>query len=177
MMFVSIGIGTVVAIALITVVSLLTGGKVNDNATVQNALVGKSVRGFSLSGLSGGTVRSPWSSGHPGVLIFFASWCGPCKAEMPKIAKYLATHGEGSIQVLGIDTGDQRGAGQAFVRRAGATFRVGFDPSSSIASGTFGFQGIPETVFLNAKGTVVEVYPGAIPKDQLIKGLETLRAT
>jgi len=177
MMFVSIGIGTVVAIALITVVSLLTGGKVNDNATSQNALVGKSVRGFSLSGLSGGTVRSPWTSGHPGVLIFFASWCGPCKAEMPKIAKYLATHGEGAIQVLGIDTADQRSAGQSFVSRAGATFHVGFDPSSSIASGVFGFQGIPETVFVSAKGVVVEVYPGAIPKDQLVKGLEVLRAT
>ncbi len=58
---------------------------------------------FSLSGLKSGTIEAPWKSRHAAVLIFFASYCGPCKSEMPKVATYLRHHNEGSIRVIGID--------------------------------------------------------------------------
>jgi cytochrome c biogenesis protein CcmG/thiol:disulfide interchange protein DsbE len=177
MMFVSIGLGAVVALALIVVVSILTGGTVksNDQAPV-NVLVGKSVRSFTLSGLTSGTVTAPWASGHAGVLIFFASWCEPCKAEMPKVAAYLRSHNEAPIQIIGIDTNDRRSSGQGFVTSSGVTFPIAFDPNTTVSSGVFNFQAIPETVFVNAKGVVTQVYTGAIPKDQLIKGIAALRA-
>lgn len=177
MMFVSLGIGTFVAVALIVVVSILTGGKVTSaNNQPVNAMVGKSVKPFTLSGLSGGTVKSPWSSGHAGVLIFFASYCGPCKAEMPKIATYLRTHDEGSIRVIGVDASDLRGAGQHFVARSGVTFPVAFDPNTAVTNGIFQINAIPDTVFVNARGIVTQVYIGAIPKDQLVKGLAALKS-
>jgi thiol-disulfide isomerase/thioredoxin len=98
MMFVSIGIGTVVAVGLIVVVSILTGGNVSTaGGQPTNSLVGKSVSTFTLGGLNGGTVTAPWATGHPGVLIFFASYCGPCTAEMPVVPKYLRTHNQGAV--------------------------------------------------------------------------------
>src|ERR1039457_6572215 len=85
MMFVSIGIGTVVAVALIVIVSILTGGPVKGNQGFATSnLVGTTVKSFTLSGLNGGEQRAPWASGHPGVLIFFASYCGPCTRKCPK---------------------------------------------------------------------------------------------
>ena len=181
MMFVSIGIGTVVAIALIIVVSILTGGHVTTNTITANnqptsALDGTTVKSFSLSGLISGTVNAPWRSGHAGVLIFFASWCGPCKAEMPKVAAYLSRHHEGSIKVVGIDVNDPVSAGRAFVKKDGVTFPVGSDPNFAVTSGIFRFVAIPETVFVSATGVVQQVYFGAIPTTQLVKGIAALRA-
>ncbi len=178
MMFVSISIGIVTAIVLIAVVSYFTGGHVTPTSNgPTTALVGKTVSTFTLSGLSGGHVSAPWKSGHGAVLIFFASWCGPCQKEMPEVAKYVRHHNEGSIRVIGIDAQDQLGAAQRFVAKSGVTFPVAFDPHSAVAAGLFNFVTLPETAFVNARGVVKQVYFGAIPKDQLAKGLAALRAS
>ena len=177
-LFISIGIGTVIAVALITVVSILTGGKVTSSGNAPNAaLVGTHIKGFSLTGLNGGTEKSPWRSNHASVLIFFASWCGPCQAEMPKVAAYIKTHSPSPVEVLGIDANDPLGSGRAFIKKDDVTFPVAVDPHGSLTSGVFGFQNIPESVFLNAKGVVTDVYYGAIPEKKLAAGIKSLQAT
>lgn len=176
MMGLSLGIGAAVAVALIVVVSIFTGGHVTDNNQPTSALVGKPAATFTLEGLQSGTVVAPWKSHHAAVLIFFASWCTPCKAEMPKVARYLSHHNEGSIHVIGIDANDERGAAKSFVTKSGVTFPIAFDPNGTVTTGIFQFQTVPETVFVNATGTVTQVYFGAIPKDVLVKGIAALRA-
>lgn len=176
MMFVSLGIGTVIAVALILIVSLLTNASSKSSSQPPSALVGTTVRSFHVSGLNGGVVRAPWASGHAGVLIFFASWCGPCKSEMPKVAAYLRTHATTPVQVVGVDVNDQRTAAQSFVRRDGVSFAVAFDPNGAITTGIFQFATVPETVFVNARGVVENVYFGAIPKSQLVSGLHALQS-
>lgn len=177
MMFVSIGIGVVVAIVLITVVSVLTGEKATpNNGAPTSALVGKQVQSFSLNGLNGGTETAPWTKGRASVLIFFASWCGPCKNEMPKVATYVRRHNPSPVEVLGIDANDKRVAAQAFVKKDDVTFPVAFDANSDVTSGVFSFLGVPETVFLNAKGVVTRVYFGAIPAKQLAEGIKSLKS-
>jgi len=172
MMFLSLGIGAAVAIALIVVVSILTGG--GPAARAKNALVGTRIHHLSMAGLSGGTVKSPWTDGHPAVLIFFASWCGPCQREMPGVATYLRAHGSGSVVVVGVDALDARGPAEHFVARDRVTFPVVFDPNGAVTAGVFNFQTLPETVFLNARGVVTDVYFGAIPKDALVAGIKKL---
>ena len=175
MMFVSLGIGAVIALALITVVSVLTGGKVTDSNTApKSALDGTKIASFSVSGLDGGSQHAPWSSGRPSVLVFFASWCGPCQGEIPKLANYVATHHDGNVEGMGIDAGDQRGAAQSFTKKDHVTFRVAFDPNDTITAGLFKFAALPETVFLNAKGVVVNVHVGAIAVSQFASGIKSL---
>lgn len=172
MMFVSLGIGTVIAVALIAVVSILTGGAPKAN----NALVGSTVKGFYVSGLNGEKHRAPWATGHPGVLIFFASWCEPCRVEMPKVATYLRHHDQSPVIVMGVDANDKLSSARAFVREDGVRFPVIFDPSGNVTTGIFQFGQIPETVFVTAQGVVTRVYYGAIPTKQLISGIKELKA-
>lgn len=173
----SLGIGSALAVIAIVVVSILTGGHVSNNdGEPTSDLVGKSVASFSLSGLTSGTVHAPWKRHHSAVLIFFASWCGPCKDEMPKVATYLRHHDEGSIRVVGIDANDERGAAKTFVKRSGVEFPVAFDPNGAVTNGVFKFATLPETVFVSSKGIVRQVYFGAIPKNVLAAGIARLRA-
>jgi len=174
----TIGVGVACAALAIVVVSILTGGKVTTgNGEPTSKLVGKPVAAFSLSGLQGGTIEAPWKSHHAAVLIFFASWCGPCQSEMPKVAAYLRHHNEGSIRVIGVDAGDSSGPAKSFVKRSRVTFPIAFDPNDTVTNGVFNFATVPETVFVNAKGVVAQVYFGAIPKDVLVQGLSSLRKT
>ena len=176
MMLLPIGIGTVVAVGLIVVVSILTGAPVKSNNGLPTSnLVGESVKGFTLAGLNGGTESAPWASGHPGVLIFFASYCGPCHKEMPKVATYLRTHDEKPIVVMGVDAEDVRSSAQAFIKKSKVAFPIAFDPNGGVTTNIFKFETVPETVFVSKRGVVEQGYFGAIPVAQLKSGLATLR--
>jgi thiol-disulfide isomerase/thioredoxin len=174
-----IGIVVVLVIALVGIVSALTGGKVNagqKNLLTSSALVGHHIHHFSLDGLNGGVISSPWSNGHSSVLVFFASYCGPCKSEMPKIAKYIRTHTLSPVDVVAVDAVDKRTAAQALIKKDDVTFPVAYDPNGTITTGLFGFEDVPESVFLSPSGVVKGVYYGAIPKNILIEGLKKLKS-
>lgn len=166
-----------IAIAAVVVVSILTGGKVtNGNAGPKSALVGKHVGTFKLDGLNGGVERAPWTEHRASVLIFFASWCGPCKGEMPKVARYLRANDSSPVEVLGIDANDTLSGGRAMVRRDDVTFPIAFDAHGTVTNGDFGFDTVPESVFINAKGVVTNVYFGAIPEKKLAAGIAKLKS-
>jgi thiol-disulfide isomerase/thioredoxin len=176
---IAIAVVVLLVIALVGVVSALTGGKVTTgqkNSLTTSALVGQRIHHFSLEGLNGGVITSPWSEDHSSVLVFFASYCGPCKSEMPKIAKYIRTHSLNPVDVVAVDAADKRPAAQAMIKRDGVTFPVAFDPNSTVTTGLFGFGYVPESVFLSASGVVKGVYYGAIPKNVLIEGLKKLKS-
>jgi thiol-disulfide isomerase/thioredoxin len=173
------GLVAVLVVALVAVVSALTGGKVTSgqkNPLTSSALVGHHIHDFSLDGLNGGVIKSPWSTGHSSVLVFFASYCGPCQGEMPKIAKYIRTHSLSPVDVVAVDAEDKRPAAQAMVKKDGVTFPVAYDPNATITTGLFGFEDVPESVFLSPTGVVKGVYYGAIPKNELIEGLKILKS-
>jgi cytochrome c biogenesis protein CcmG/thiol:disulfide interchange protein DsbE len=105
---------------------------------------------------------------QPTVLTFFASWCGPCHADVPVIAHVAATlpASERDVAFVGIDGNDDPTAGLAFARQSGVTFPVGRDFSSSVAP-RYGLPGYPATVFIDRSGDVVHVVRGPITAAEL----------
>jgi len=176
MMFVSLGLGAAVAIALIVVVSVLTGGNVSSTTTAPPALVGTTLPSLTEGGLHGTTVSAPWNHHQATAVIFFASWCEPCKTELPALAHYLATHSLGKVAVLGVDTQDQLSAGQAVVARDHLTFPVFFDPASTVAAGKFQLGALPDTAFVTATGKVQDLHIGPISATQFAAAVAALNA-
>ncbi len=127
---------------------------------------------FSLPRLGGGpSVSFPLTGNEahrPVVLTFFASWCGPCHAELPvvaRVARQELAAGDGVV-FLGVDGNDDPASGLAFARKSGVSFVVGANADSALAP-RFGLVGYPGTVFIDASGTIVQTVRGPVSRATL----------
>jgi cytochrome c biogenesis protein CcmG/thiol:disulfide interchange protein DsbE len=135
---------------------------------------------FSLASLTGGgpvgTPASGGGNGRPAVLVFFASWCGPCHAEMPALARaYRDQTPSGRVAVIGVDGMDPVHSALAFVRASGVSFPVAKDPDYRVTEGLYGFDGDPDAVFVKADGTIARIVHGPITAPQLLTWERDLR--
>jgi len=137
---------------------------------------------FSLPSLGPGprvTVPIVGAGAHdPVVVTFFASWCGPCQAELPSVAKVVrqARAAGDKVSFIGVDGNDAASSGLAFARRSGVDFPVGRDALSAVAP-TFGIQGYPATVFIDAHGNVASTVRGPIKVATLEAGIAGIDRT
>lgn len=107
--------------------------------------------------------------GRAVVINFFASWCVPCKAETPLLARFFRAH-HGHVPIIGVDVNDNTAAALRFTRKAGVTYPVGSDPAGAAAT-RYGVVAIPQTFFLNASHHVVKRVFGAVKPAELSAGL------
>jgi cytochrome c biogenesis protein CcmG/thiol:disulfide interchange protein DsbE len=143
---------------------------------VDSALVGQPAPGFALEDLAGGdtTVVVADRAGRPVVVNFWASWCVPCRTEMPALE---AVHQRfaGRVAFVGVDHGDQRDPARELVAATGVTYPMGFDPNGTVAV-DYGLVGLPSTVVVGSDGRVESVYLGAVDSDRLGAALASLVA-
>lgn len=115
--------------------------------------------------------------GKPVVLNFWASWCGPCKSEMPAFEQIYGKYGQ-QIHFLMVNITDgyqetQENA-SAFIAQQGYSFPVYYD-MGAVGAGLFGIHSLPTTFFLNAEGNLVAHATGALNEANLEKGIAMLR--
>ncbi|MGA8114919.1 MAG: TlpA disulfide reductase family protein, partial [Actinocatenispora sp.] len=103
----------------------------------------------------GRQVRLDRAYGRPTIVNLWASWCQPCRRELPEIARYAKTHPD--VLVLTVDTGDRRSAGESFARAAGVRLPTLFDEDRRVLGGV-GRSALPATVLVDADGTVAYTY-------------------
>jgi len=86
---------------------------------------------ITLPCFAGGAAVRLGALGKPAVLNLWASWCGPCRSELPVIQRYADASG-GAVAVLGVVTGDTRTAAASFAEDVGVTFPSVFDKDSAV---------------------------------------------
>lgn len=109
--------------------------------------------------LDGGTFHVSDARGHVLFLDFFASWCEPCKLELPMVERYARTHP--NVSVMTIDVGEPRIVAARFAK-ANKLKNVALDPTSS-AQGFFQIQGFPTIVVIDAQGRIRATWSGFNP--------------
>jgi len=178
-MFLSLGIGATVALTMISVVSYFTKTPTSGTTTTTllptPAIVGHRVPVRSLAGLPGfGARHDVPQRGRPTVEVFFASWCGPCRAEMPKVATWYANK-PNNVDFVAIASNDDPSAAANFLRDVKVSLPVVQDSNGTITSNDYGFATLPETVFVDSTGVVRKVIFGAVTVSELRQGAASLR--
>jgi len=105
------------------------------------------------------------SNGTPAVLLFFGNWCPSCHQELPPLAAAVRAQNKAGgalakIRVIGVDSEDAPSGAKSFIKSAGVTFPVAYDPDASVLSGLFFFRGDPYAVFVNGDGTIDRIVRG-----------------
>lgn len=113
------------------------------------------------------------AAGRPVVVNLWASWCGPCRQEMPTLA--AAQQREANVGVLFVNQGESHGTVHAYLSRVGLQLHdVLLDPRSQLGSAV-GSRGLPTTLFYDAQGTLVDAHFGVLNAAALESRLRALR--
>ena len=152
-----------------TFLSRLPATATTDSAP-PNPREGFSAPDFTLDLLGGGEVTLSDLRGKPVVVNLWASWCPPCRAEMPAIQKVYQDYQDLGLVVLGVNTTNQDSEADAaaFVRQYGLTFPIPLDRDGSV-SVRYQLSGLPTTFFIDRKGIIRSVVVGGPMSEAMIR--------
>ena len=132
---------------------------------------------FTVYDAEGNEVHLTDFVGKPIVLNFWASWCGPCKMEMPDVnEKYLELGEEVQFLMINMTDGSRETLEIAseFIKESGYSFPVFYDTKMDAAN-TYGAYSLPMTFFIDAEGYSVARATGAIDAETLMRGIDMIR--
>ncbi len=154
---------------------LLRGNSETANDTNAAPVVGAPAPDFTAQTLGGETIRLKTLRGKPVVLNFWATWCPPCRAEMPMLQQYYTKH-KNDYDMLAVNDAEPEAQVQAFISQNGFTFTVVLDPQRNIV-GKYRIQGFPTTFFIDDKGVIRYMHVGMLDETTLAAGLRSIGIT
>ena len=151
----------IAAVAVVCLLAAWLGGGTNTPTTAAVGR-GKAAPAFQLQNLIEGqpAVSLTGFIRTPVVLNFWASWCVPCRTELPAFAS-AADDLRDNVAFVGIDNTDSRDAAIDLATASHLNYPSGFDPSGKVASG-YGLFGMPTTYFISADGKILGTHTGQL---------------
>jgi cytochrome c biogenesis protein CcmG/thiol:disulfide interchange protein DsbE len=142
-------------------------------------LVGHAAPNFTLTVLhpdgSQGTLSPADFKGKPVVLNFWATWCAPCKEELPLLEKtWQQEQAQGKdVVFLGVDFQEASNDAANFIQQYDISYQILLDTDGA-ATLKYGITGLPQTVFINRQSMVVSKVPGELTAKTLASGLQAI---
>jgi peroxiredoxin len=152
-----------------------TAVTVPGRSTAPAPKVGEPAQDFTVTTIDGEKVSLSQFKGQPVWLVFGASWCAPCQAEVPDIEAAHKEYGPKGLVILGVNITEDTETVKAYAQRVGITSLLAADPESAIAD-VYRVSAIPAHYFIDKSGVVKEIRQGSVSPDSIatsMKGLVT----
>lgn len=134
------------------------------------AIVGNTAINFTLNNLDGIPVRLSDHLGQPIILNFWASWCAPCRIEMPELQglQGLQTqYANKGLTILAINQGETAETARAFFfDEMGLTFANPLLDENTAVAQKYGIRNLPTTIFINSQGQITAIHRGPATRSQ-----------
>jgi cytochrome c biogenesis protein CcmG, thiol:disulfide interchange protein DsbE len=140
-------------------------------STVPPPKVGAAAQNFTLTTVDGRTVTLDQYRGKPVWLVFGASWCAACQAEVADVQAAYEKYGKDGLVVLGVNINEGQDAVRSYASRVGTTYPVGADDQSAIAD-AYRVSAIPAHFFVDRAGVLREIRQGGVSTDSITGSVE-----
>lgn len=139
-----------------------------------NYHVGEPAADFELALLDGGKFHLRGSAGQPTLVVFFATWCGPCRYELPTIDRLWQRFRDRGVRVLAIDIEDAsaRAALNRLVKDAGLSLPIALDGQE--AADAYQVESLPHAVLIDGEGNLRRVFIGPHAEAEFAYALRSL---
>lgn len=134
--------------------------------------VGHPAPAFTLTSVTGEPVDLAALRGQPVVLNFWATWCPPCRAELPEL-QAASERLAGQVAVVGVNQVEPAAQVADFAQRLGLTFTIPLDERGQV-SHAYGVRSLPTTFFIDRTGVIRHIQSGALNEATLVQALESI---
>jgi peroxiredoxin len=151
-------------------ISRVPASTTTDGAQPPSPREGFSAPDFTLDLMSGGQIALSDFRGQAVMINIWASWCPPCREEMPAIQKVYENYKDQGLVVLAVNTTNQdtEAAAAAFVEEFGLTFPIPLDRDGTVSK-RYQLRGLPSTYFVDRAGVIRSVVVGGPMSESLIR--------
>jgi peroxiredoxin len=159
------------AIAALVLGVYFRGG--GSQASGPGALQGQSAPSFAVPALNGTPSGLDAYRGHIVVMNLWASWCPPCRAEMPDLQRLYESYKSRNVVVLGVDQGESAERVGAFAQSLGIHYPLLVDQQQQYGR-VYAALGLPTTILIDAQGVVVRGFDGPLAYSQMVAAVTPL---
>jgi peroxiredoxin len=128
---------------------------------------------FNLKDLNGNELSLSDLKGKKVFLNFWATWCPPCKAEMPEIERLYQETKDSDLVIVSVEIGEPLNTVKSFIDSNKYNFKVLIDPDQSVAT-KYNITSIPTSYFIDKDGIIVSKHVGDMNIDQMKAYIKTL---
>lgn len=121
---------------------------------------------FTLPTLTGTEIKLSDLHGRPVLLNFWATWCAPCRIEMPELESAYKNHTADELAIIAINREETAALVEPFVTDMGLTFDIALDEKAEV-SNLYGVFNMPTSYFLDGSGRVVAIHRGPMSEQQI----------
>jgi cytochrome c biogenesis protein CcmG/thiol:disulfide interchange protein DsbE len=125
---------------------------------------------FSLQTINGETIKLSELRGHPVLINVWASWCGPCRSEMPALEQVYQEYRDQGVEILGVNSTiqDDPIKAEVFAKQIGLTFPILLDTAGEVTK-AYQVRALPTSFFVDPEGIIQGVVVGGPMAEALLR--------